>query len=132
MIGLDTNVLARLFVDDDADQARRARRFVAQRCTQHDPGFVDRVALCELVSVLSSVHGYRRSEIAPVIEKLLASRDIVLEDDGVVRAALRTFMARNVDFADALIAEVNRARGCEATASFDRRAAKLHGFVGVS
>jgi predicted nucleic-acid-binding protein len=62
----------------------------------------------------------------------LASRDIVLEDDGVVRAALRTFMARNVDFADALIAEVNRARGREATATFDRRAAKLDGFVGVS
>jgi predicted nucleic-acid-binding protein len=132
MIGLDTNVLARLFVDDDVVQARQARQFVAQRCTRQDPGFVDRVALCELVWVLASVHGYRRGEIASVIESLLASRDIVLEDDGPVRAALRAFTARNIDFADALIGEVNRARGGEATATFDRKAARLEGFVAVS
>jgi predicted nucleic-acid-binding protein len=132
MIGLDTNVLARLFVDDDAAQARQARGFVAARCTEQNPGFVDRVALCELVWVLSSVHRYRRAEIAPIIEKLLASPDLILEDDGAVRAALQTFITRNIDFADALIGEVNRARGCDTTATFDRRAAKLDGFIRVS
>ena len=80
MIGLDTNVLARLFVDDDIAQARQAREFVAARCTSETPGFVDRVALCELVWVLASVHDYRRGEIAPIIEKLLSSSDLMLED----------------------------------------------------
>jgi predicted nucleic-acid-binding protein len=131
MIGLDTNVLARLFVDDDPAQARQAREFVVARCTRQDPGFVDRVALCELVWVLSSVHDYRRAEIGPVVEKLLASQELILEDDGAVRAALHAFMTRNVDFADALIGEVNRARGCDVTATFDRKAAKLDGFVRV-
>lgn len=131
MIGLDTNVLARLFVEDDVQQARQAREFVAARCTRQNPGFVDRVALCELVWVLSSVHDYRRAEIAPIIEKLLSSRDLILEDEAAVRAALRIFTSRNIDFADALIGEVNRVRGCEATATFDRKAAKLDGFVSV-
>lgn len=131
MIGLDTNVLARLFVEDDVQQARQAREFVAARCTRQNPGFVDRVALCELVWVLSSVHDYRRAEIAPIIEKLLSSRDLIVEDEAAVRAALRTFTSRNIDFADALIGEVNRVRGCEATATFDRKAAKLDGFVSV-
>jgi predicted nucleic-acid-binding protein len=132
MIGLDTNVLARLFVDDDPVQARLARQFVADRCTSDDPGFVDRVALCELVWVLSSVHGYRRAEIARVIEELLASRDMKLEDDGIVRTALRVFATSNVDFADVLIERANRARGCSATATFDRKAAKLDGFVRIT
>lgn len=131
MIGLDTNVLARLFVEDDVQQARQAREFVAARCTRQNPGFVDRVALCELVWVLSSVHDYRRAEIAPIIEKLLSSRDLFVEDEAAVRAALRIFTSRNIDFADALIGEVNRVRGCEATATFDRKAAKLDGFVSV-
>lgn len=131
MIGLDTNVLARLFVEDDVQQARQAREFVAARCTRQNPGFVDRVALCELVWVLSSVHDYRRAEIAPIIEKLLSSRDLIVEDEAAVRAALRIFTSRNIDFADALIGEVNRVRGCEATATFDRKAAKLDGFVSV-
>jgi predicted nucleic-acid-binding protein len=132
MIGLDTNVLARLFVDDDAVQARRARAFVAERCTPHAPGFVDRVALCEMVWVLGGAHGYGRAEIANVVEALLASRDIVLEDDEAVRAALGSFRSRGIDFADTLIGEVNRARGCEVTATFDRKAAKLDSFALVA
>jgi predicted nucleic-acid-binding protein len=129
MIGLDTNVLARLFVEDDADQARIARRFVADRCSRQNPAFVDRVALCELVWVLSSVHGYTRAPVARIIEGLLASEDIRLEDEDGVRAALRHFVGRGVDFADALIGAANRARGCEATVTFDRRAARLDGFI---
>jgi predicted nucleic-acid-binding protein len=132
MIGLDTNVLARLFVDDDPMQARQAREFVARRCTERNPGFVDRVALCELVWVLSSVYDYRRLEIAPIIEKLLATPQLILEDDVAVRAALRTFTSRSVEFADALIGEANRARGCDATATFDRKASKVDGFIRVS
>jgi len=131
MIGLDTNVLARLFVDDDPAQVKLAREFVADRCTRLDPGFVDRVALCELVWVLMSVHGYGRADVASVIEKLLASQDMMLEDAEAVRAALRVFAIRNVDFADVLIAAVNRAHGCKVTATFDRRAAKLEGFLRV-
>jgi len=132
MIGLDTNVLARLFVEDDITQAHLAREFVATQCTQQNPGFIDRVALCELVWVLSSVHGYRRAEIALVIEKLLSSRDLILEDEGAVRAALQTLKSRTVDFTDALIGEVNLSHGCDATATFDRQAAKLNGFIRVS
>ncbi len=132
MIGLDTNVLARLFVEDDITQAHQAREFVAARCTRQEPGFVDRVALCELVWVLASVHDYRRGEIAPVIEKLLSSGDLMLEDEGAVRAALQAFRTGNVDFADALIGEVNRLRGCDATATFDRKAARLDTFIRVS
>lgn len=132
MIGLDTNVLVRLFVDDDAVQVRQARDFVSSRCNPDKPAFVDRVALCEMVWVLSAGYGFGRAEIANVIQKLLGSIDTVLEDGEAVHAALTAFKTRGVDFADALIGEVNRARGCEATATFDRKAAKLDGFVGLA
>jgi predicted nucleic-acid-binding protein len=45
---------------------------------------------------------------------------------------LQTYEGSSIDFADALIATVNLARGCEATATFDRKAAKLDGFVRVA
>ena len=85
MIRLDTNVLARLFFNDDPVQARLARRLVADRCTSRYPGIVDRVALCETIWVLTRAHGYGRAEIVRVIEELLASRDMKLEDEEVVR-----------------------------------------------
>lgn len=131
MIGLDTNVLVRLFVDDDPVQVRQAREFVNARCTPDEPGFVDRVALCELVWVLASGYGYGRDAVVKVIQTLLGSRDVVLEDREAVSAALRAFRVRGIDFADALIAVVNRSRGCEFTATFDRKAATLDGFVGI-
>jgi len=132
MIGLDTNVILRCFVDDDPNQARKARQFVAAQCTRENPGFIDRVALCEMVWVLSSGYRFNRRQIADVIDTLLASSEIVLEDSDAVRAALRTFMTRRIDFADALIGEINRWRGCDATATFDRKAARLDGFIAVS
>ena len=96
------------------------------------PGFIDRVALCEMVWVLARAHHYSRAAIADILEALLASTDIILEDEALVRSASRSFRAKAIDFADALIGGVNRARGCEATATFDRRAAKLDGFVRIS
>lgn len=132
MIGLDTNVIVRLFVDDDPNQTQAARRFVASRCSPQTPGFVDRVAMCELIWVLTNVHGYGRAEVADVIEQLLGNQDMRLEDDDLVHRALDDFRASNADFADTLIGHVNLARGCEATATFDRKAARLKGFVRVS
>lgn len=132
MIGLDTNVLARLFVEDDIVQANAARRFVAERCSPSDPAYVDRVALCEFVWVLTSVHRFDRAAVASMIEKLLTTQELAIEDDDAVHAALLTFRRAGVEFADALIGEVNRARGCTATATFDRKAARLEEFVRVS
>jgi predicted nucleic-acid-binding protein len=131
MIGLDTNVLVRYVVADDPGQSQRAARFIESRCTKDDPGFVDRVALCEMVWVLTRGYGYERDDIVRVVEALLASTDIVLEDHQSVRQALHAFETDAVGFADALIGLVNRERGCDATATFDRRAARFDAFIAV-
>jgi len=88
--------------------------------------------LCELIWVLASVHGYGRPAIADVIEKLAANQAMRLEDIDLVWLALRDYRASSADFADILIGHVNRARGCESTATFDRKAARLEGFVRVT
>ena len=132
MIGLDTNVLVRLVVGDDPQQTRQAKAYVARHCTPDSPGFINCVVLAELVWVLASSYHYSRSEIATAVEALIAGVDRVVEHHHAVRASLDDFIAGRLDFTDALIGHVNRAGGCEATATFDRRAAKLDGFVHVS
>jgi predicted nucleic-acid-binding protein len=132
MIGLDTNILVRLFVEDDPKQTRLAARFIGEHCSPKAPGFVDRIALCETVWVLTSVYDYSRAAVASVVRQLTASADIRLEDGGFVETALSIFERSGVDFADALIAQVNLAKGCKTTATFDRKAARLDGFTLVS
>ena len=105
---------------------------MAARCSPEDPAYVDRVALCETVWVLTSVLGYDRASVADLIEKLLSTEGISVEDPDAVHGALQVYRRRGVGFADALIGAVNRARGCEATATFDRKAARLVGFIQVA
>ena len=132
MIGLDTNVLLRLLVEDDPAQTERAKRFVARRCTPQSPGFINHIVLAEFVWVLASSYDYRRDEVADAVEGLLSGQDRVVEAEAQVRAALGDYRSGKADLIDCLIGRVNRARGCEATATFDRRAAKLDGFVRVA
>jgi predicted nucleic-acid-binding protein len=132
MIGLDTNILVRLFVEDDPKQTRLAARFIGGHCSPAAPGFIDRIALCETVWVLTSAYDYSRVAVADVVRKLAASADIRLEDGEFVETALSIFERDGVDFSDALMVQVNRARGCTTTATFDRKAARLDGFTLVS
>jgi len=66
------------------------------------------------------------------LESLLANGKLAVESREQLQAARLTYKNISCDFADALIAQINLARGCEATATFDRKAAKLKGFVHVS
>jgi predicted nucleic-acid-binding protein len=132
MIGLDTNILVRLLVEDDPVQTVEAKHFIDSRCSPETPGFINCVVLAELVWVLDSVYRFRRAEIAAAIERLLHGRDRVVEYQDDVKDVLAEYRSGGIDFTDAIIARINLARGCEATATFDRRAAKLKGFVRIS
>lgn len=131
MIGLDTNVVLRLIVEDDPEQSRRAAKFVESHCTSDSPGFINRITLCEIIWVLKSGHGYDRGKIAAAIRRITETMSFVVEDREHVQHALDRFERASVDFADALVVEVNSAHGCSATATFDRKAARLRGFVPV-
>jgi predicted nucleic-acid-binding protein len=131
MIGLDTNVLLRYFLADDRAQNERAVRFVSSRCSTDDPGFVNRIALCEMVWVLTRSYKYGRAQIAQTVEALLVASDIVVEDRDAVWRALNNFENSGAGFTDLLMSEINRTEGCEATATFDRKAARLDSFVAV-
>ena len=127
MIGLDTNVLLRLYVRDDSAQAAAATRYVRRRCSRENPGYVNRATLCEFVWVLDRTYGYERRDIATLIRGLATAPDLTVEDAQEAERALAEFEAGH-DFADAYIGWTNRANGCHATATFDRRAAKMRCF----
>ena len=129
MNGLDTNVLVRYVVQDDAVQARKATKCITTACTSNDPCQIDRVVLCELVWVLESGYGYSHDQIAEFMESLLHTRQFEFESRDAALAALRHYRRGKVDFADALIGTANRNTGCKTTFTFDRKAAGLETFT---
>lgn len=132
MIGIDTNVLVRLLVRDHDAQVRAAEKFVSTHCTTADPGFVSRVVIAELAWVLGDVYGYDRHEIAGALHGLRNVTQLKLDAAEAVEAALKDFVTSSSEFADCLIARLNRSAGCEFTVTFDRKASKVAGFRPLS
>jgi predicted nucleic-acid-binding protein len=128
MIGLDTNVLVRYIMQDDAKQAPLATRLV-ESLSAEAPGFLPLVAVVELAWVLSSAYDLDRVQLVEAFEGVLRTKELVIERAEVVWKALRAFQSVNADFADCLIAHSAASAGCEKTMTFDRGAAKSAGMT---
>ena len=125
MIGLDTNVVVRLLVQDDLAQVRRARKAIRQHCSEDDPGLINSIVLVEVIWVLGSVYRYSREEIVKAVEALLQIKEIEILHRTEVWEALRKFQDSKIGFADCYLAAINRESGCLSTLTFDKKAASL-------
>ena len=123
MIGLDTNILVRYVVRDDARQTAAATRLIESRCKPGDPGLVALVVLCELVWVLDRGYGYERSAIAAVLRHIFAAGDLQVEHPELAWEALNLYDREKADFADYVIGLSNREMKGEVTYTFDRHTA---------
>lgn len=129
IIGLDTNVLARYYLGGhDADAATARQQQAARRLLEGGQSlFVCKTVLLELEWVMRGVYACTREPFVAVLEHLLASPQVVIEDRLTVEAALAGHRD-GLNFADAL--HLATCRGCDTMASFDdrkfaRRAARL-------
>lgn len=125
MTGLDTNVLVRYLTRDDPEQYRAAKAFIESTCTQETPGFISAIVLCELVWVLTGAYAATKDEVTRVLDQLLRTRQLVVQDRDGVRRALANYSDGVADFADCLIGQINQEAGCAETVTFDQRAAAL-------
>ena len=122
MRSVDTNVLVRLVVRDDANQTTAAEAFVA------GGAWISHLVLLETSWVLTSVYERSPQQLAAAIDRLLDHRDLVVQDADVVRSALHTFKRRpSLGLPDCLVVEVARRAGHLPMGTFDRDVAKLEG-----
>lgn len=128
MTGLDTNVLVRYVMQDDARQSPKATQLV-ESLSAEAPGFVSLVSVVELVWVLSACYGLTREQLARVLEVLLRTKEMIVDRADQVLRALRVFRAGSADFADCLIERAAAEAGCGATMTFDAAAAKTAGMT---
>ena len=126
MIALDTNVLVRFLVQDDAAQAAASNALIDQ-LSETAPGFVSREVLVELVWVLERAYGYAHSEVAAALDGLLSATELVIEAADVVGPALEIYRNEGFGFADLMIAAAAQRSGAAELVTFDRRAARLPG-----
>ena len=123
MIGLDTNVLVRYIMQDDAKQSPKANRLI-ESLNSDNPGFISIVSVIELFWVLSSCYNLSNSQVTQALETMLRTKSFVIERPGQVARALSMFKGGKTDLADCLIHYSAVEAGCIETMTFDVSAAK--------
>jgi predicted nucleic-acid-binding protein len=122
MRAIDTNVLVRLITRDDERQVETAEEFVSKGA------WVSHLVLAETSRVLDSVYDRTPEQIAKAIGMLLDHKQLTIQDQDAVEAALEKFRKnKGMSFSDLLIVEIARKNGHLPLGSFDRELAKLEG-----
>lgn len=120
MRALDTNVLARFFVDDPDDR-QAARQRPAAIAALSERAYVPITVLLELEWVLRGFYALPAKDVVRVLRALAGIEHVTLEDRDAVLTAIDA-CERGLDFADAL--HVARSARASAFVTFDRRLAK--------
>lgn len=113
MIGMDTNIIIRLLVNDDKKQAKLAAALIEKNTV-----FITKTVLLETEWVLSYTYELKPSIIHRAFEKLLGLSHVVVEDLDCVTQALEWY-AHGFDFADAL--HLASSHDIDRFATFDKK-----------
>ena len=119
MIALDTNILARFYVNDPSDpeaarQSPVARRLLAESAQV----FVPLTVILELEWVLRAFYGFAAADFVRVVNHLLGLPNVQLEEWSRIADAL-VLHSDGIDFADAL--HLLASGHCTELLSFDDR-----------
>jgi len=119
MIGLDTNILARYYVEDETDaEAARQRDAARDLIEGGAPLMVCKTVLLELEWVMRGYYRFPTDQISQAFRHLLSLEHVEIEDRAAVEQALDGYAA-GLDFADAF--HHASYRQCERMATFDDR-----------
>ena len=127
MIGLDTNVLARIVLEDDALQARQAFELL-QACEESDvPVAVSLAVILELEWVLRSTAKLGKAAVIVTFKKLLETAPLRIENEAILEHALYLYGGETAkaDFAECLFLAQYLKMGCRNMASFDVQAQRM-------
>jgi predicted nucleic-acid-binding protein len=122
MLAIDTNLIVRYLVGDDAGQAAQSKRLI-----DNNNVFVCTTVMLETEWVLRSVYDFAEPQVAKALVDFAGLPHVTLEDPAAVASALG-WMKRGVDFADGL--HLAKAADCEAFVSFDQTFAKAANALG--
>jgi predicted nucleic-acid-binding protein len=127
MIGIDTNILLRLWLNDDPAQNKRIDALLASHGGMPGSLLVTDVVLAEAVWTLKAAFEQDKRAQLIAVRSLLEETAFAFEDREAVAAALSLFESGSCGFADCLVVATHARQGCEFTATFDRGMRKLPG-----
>jgi len=127
MPALDTNVLVRYVVEDNAAQLAAAKRLISRCVTEGVTLFIPVTVVLELEWVLRSNFGFAKDEAMLALSSLFSAAELTFESERALEVALQLFRESSADFADCVHVALSAQAGEQPLWTFDKGAAKLSG-----
>jgi predicted nucleic-acid-binding protein len=127
MPALDTNVLARYIVQDDAAQLAAVKRLISRFLAQGATLFVPVTVVLELEWVLRSNFEFSKDDVLLTLSSLFSTAELTFESERALEVALQLFRKGSADFADCLHVALATQAGEQPLWTFDKGAAKVSG-----
>jgi predicted nucleic-acid-binding protein len=118
MLGVDTNILVRAFLEDDLEQAKKAQAFLKES-SEKSKLFISSYAILEFVWVLKT-RKFSRSDVYEAVITLTDSPGIMIGQRGVVLAAAEKYLKGKADFGDYMIMSEGEKNNCLYLKTFDQ------------
>ena len=128
MTALDTNVIVRYLVGDNAEHAE-ASRALLDGLTPGNPGFICREVVVEVAWVLERSYRFTRTRVAGALMDLTASDSLMVENSDDVAAAAHRYRQGGAGFSDLMILTAAERAGATPLYTFDRRLARMRGAI---
>ena len=120
MTGLDTNVLVRYITQDNPLQSKAASKLIESH-TVKNPLYINIIVLCETVWVLKCAYKHDKKSLADIIEQILTTDILIVEEEETVWTALNKYRKGKADFSDYLIGSLNASKKVAVTYTFDTK-----------
>ena len=127
MAALDTNILVRYLVRDDARQLALAHGLMARAIAAGDTLFVPATVVIELEWVLRASFGFAKPNILTAMTALLSVVELLIESEPAIEVALRLYEQGSADFADCVHIGLAHQAGETPLWTFDKACAKVDG-----
>ena len=127
MPALDTNVLLRYIVQDDAAQLAAAKRLITRVLGEGSTLFVPVTVVLELEWVLRSSFGFAKDDVLLTLSSLFSAAELSFESEQALEVALHLFREGSADFADCLHVALAAQAGEQPLWTFDKGAARVNG-----
>lgn len=120
-IVIDTNMLIRYLVNDDIRKAQIVDTLLKKAGRGDVHILMPSIVVAELVWVLESFYRMEAAEIADLVDSILNTPGLTVQDDSIVRSALKRYRTKGVDLVDAWIAAFAQDKGANEIHTFDKK-----------
>jgi predicted nucleic-acid-binding protein len=118
---VDTSVILRILIKDDELKSRAAVNLLKRAGEKDLILFLLPVAVLETVWVLEKVYAFSRKDVREVVEAILNTPELKVEQEAVFRKALQAYVEKNIKFADAVMGYWGLDKGYTAVFTYDEK-----------